>query len=142
MDARITIEPCLLAIPKVADFLSKFGCEHRINADDQARVLIVLEELLTNLLKYGYRNGDAARRVEIALGLEGTRFTIEFIDNGRGFNPFAATAVNLERPVEEREVGGFGLHLVRGLMEEASYRRVDERNVIQLTRRVSLIDHA
>ena len=140
MDARLTIEPCLSALPKVADFLAKFACQHRINADDQARVLIVLEELFTNLLKYGYRNGDGGRRVEIALGLEGTRLTIEFIDNGLAFNPFAATAADLERPVEERAVGGFGLHLVRGLVEEAHYSRVNERNIMHLTRRVFFKD--
>ena len=142
MDARLRVEASLGAMRRVAGFVAGFASRHNITPEDQARVFVVIEELLTNLVKYGYVDRAKCGSVEIALGLAGTRLTIEFIDDGCSFNPFAALPADLDRPIEDREVGGFGLHILRGMAEEAIYSRVNERNVIQLTRRVSLIERA
>jgi serine/threonine-protein kinase RsbW/sigma-B regulation protein RsbU (phosphoserine phosphatase) len=138
MEARVTIHVDAGAMQQVRGFVTDFVAQHAIAAEEQSRILIVLEELITNLTKYGYPNrlGGSA---EVALQLNGTQLTIEFADDGDPFDPLNRPPPNLSSPLEERDLGGLGIHIVRALADEARYCRVDQRNVLRLTRRVALI---
>ncbi len=138
MEARLTIHVGAGAMQQVRRFVTDFVANHSIAAEEQSRILIVLEELITNLEKYGYPNRSGGN-AEVALQLRGTRLAIEFVDEGDPFDPLRAAAPNLDSPLEERDLGGLGIHIVRALTDEARYRRVGERNVLRLTRQVALI---
>ena len=72
----------------------------------------------------------------MTLGHEGGRVTAEVEDDGRPFDPFAdAPTPDLEQSLDERPVGGLGVHLIRSFMEEVGYRREGERNLVSLTAR-------
>lgn len=122
---------------QVDAFVAAFASELGIAPDEASRILILLEELLTNLMKYGYPDRSEPGRAEIVLALNGSRLEIEFIDDGCAFNPLAGPPPNLEEPVEDREVGGLGLHLLRALTDEARYERRNDNNVIRLSRVVA-----
>jgi serine/threonine-protein kinase RsbW len=122
---------------QVDGFVTAFVREYGIAADDAARILILLEELLTNLAKYGYPDRAEPGRAEIALALNGSRLEIEFIDDGCAFDPLAVLLPNLDEPLEERPIGGLGLHLLRSLSDVVRYERRDNRNVIRLSRSVA-----
>jgi serine/threonine-protein kinase RsbW len=127
------------AMHELQGFIAGFAFEQGLAADDKARILIVIEELFTNLLRYGYPNQSEPEGVaEVALELEGGQLTIEFGDDGHAFDPFVSAATDLDQPVETRPVGGLGLHIVRELADEAHYSRRNGRNVTRLSRRVSL----
>ena len=117
----------------VAAFVSKQG----IAADDAARILILLEELLTNLVKYGYPDRAEPGQAEIVLALNGSRLEIEFIDDGCAFDPSAGQLPNLDEPLEERPIGGLGLHLLRSLSDVVRYERRNNKNVIRLSRSIA-----
>jgi anti-sigma regulatory factor (Ser/Thr protein kinase) len=118
-------------------FVAAFAAEHGLAPEDKARTLIVLEELLTNLSRYGYPSQyEPAGVAEVTLELEGNQLTIEFGDNGQAFDPLVRTAPNLDESVENRPAGGLGLHIVRQLADEAHYARRSGRNVVRLSRRV------
>jgi anti-sigma regulatory factor (Ser/Thr protein kinase) len=126
------------AMSQVRAFVTDFAVQHAIEAEEQSRILIVLEELITNLAKYGYPNrprGDA----EVALDIVGSQLTIEFMDDGDPFDPLQSPAPYLDAPLEERTPGGLGIHILRALADESRYRRIGERNVLQLTRHVALV---
>jgi anti-sigma regulatory factor (Ser/Thr protein kinase) len=124
-------------MPEVDGFVAAFVREHGIAADEASRILILLEELLTNLMKYGYPDRPECGRAEIVLALNGSRLEIEFIDDGCAFDPFAASPPNLEVPLETRTPGGLGLHILRSLTDEAHYERRNGNNVIHLSRVVA-----
>jgi serine/threonine-protein kinase RsbW len=117
-------------------FVTAFVSEHGIAADDAARILILLEELLTNLAKYGYSDRAEPGVAEIALALNGSRLEIEFIDDGCAFDPLAVPLPNLDAPLEQRPIGGLGLHLLRSLNDGIRYERSNNKNVIRLSRSV------
>jgi len=119
---------------QVNAYVATFVGEQGIAADDADRILILLEELLTNLIKYGYPDRAQPGQAEIALALNGSRLEIEFIDDGCAFDPFAGPPPNLDEPLEARQVGGLGLHLLRSLTDEAHYERRNNTNVIRLSR--------
>ena len=122
---------------QVDAFVAVFVSEQGIAADDAARIMILLEELFTNLLKYGYTDRAEPGVVEIALALDGSLLEIEFIDDGCAFDPSAGPLPELDEPLEERPVGGLGLHLLRSLTEVVRYERRNNKNVIRLSRSIA-----
>ena len=122
---------------QVDDFVTAFVGEQGIAADEAARILILLEELLTNLMKYGYPDRAEPGQAEIMLELNGSRLEIEFIDDGCAFDPFAVAPPNLDEPPEARPVGGLGLHILRSMTDDSRYERRNETNVIRLSRTVA-----
>ncbi len=124
------------AVKRVDEFVAAFATRHGIGDDDRARALIVVEELLTNLFKYGYQECTEPGTAEVALALDEGRLTIELIDDGCAFDPFAAPEPDFNRPLEARPLGGLGLRIVRLLTEGAHYSRVNDRNVTRLRLRL------
>jgi serine/threonine-protein kinase RsbW/sigma-B regulation protein RsbU (phosphoserine phosphatase) len=123
---------------QVRGFVADFVTDHALHRDEQARILIMLEELITNVAKYGYPNRSAGV-AEVALQLDPPHLTIEFIDDGDPFDPLAAPPPDLEAPLEERDLGGLGVHILRALAEEIRYTRLEQRNVLLLRRRVTVL---
>lgn len=137
MTARLNIGADLADWPALARFVEDFAVSQALPAAERSRLLILLEELLTNLAKYGYEPGDRHGRAEIGLALDRGRLTIDFEDDGRAFDPLGQAADHLDRAVEDRPVGGLGLHLIRSMVDEASYSRRSGRNHLRLVRRLT-----
>jgi anti-sigma regulatory factor (Ser/Thr protein kinase) len=139
MRASLTVRVHNRALGELEGFVCAFEAEQGLAAEDRTRTLIVLEELFTNLLRYGYPGQVEPDGVaEVTLELEGNQLTIQFADDGQAFDPFAKPTPDLDLSVECRPVGGLGLLMIRRLNDEAHYSRRDGRNVTRLTRRVSI----
>ena len=93
------------------------------------KVNLVLEELGLNILNYGGAGTSRRPDVEIILISEDDTLTIEVTDNGQPFNPLQdAVEPDLDATIENRPIGGLGVHLVRTLMDDLSYQRAECRN--------------
>jgi anti-sigma regulatory factor (Ser/Thr protein kinase) len=134
MQSRLVIRSDSSAMREVDAFVTGFVREHGMAPDEASRILILLEELITNLVKYGYPDRAECGRAEIVLALDGGRLDIEFIDDGCAFDPLAGPPPDLEAPLETRTPGGLGLHILRSLTDEARYERRNGNNVIRLSR--------
>lgn len=102
------------------------------------QVNLCMDELLTNIILHGL-NGDAERWVDVELAREGSWLQITLRDDAPAFDCFAqAASPDLELDVEDRPIGGLGVHLVRTLMDE--YRSVYDGsgNTVTLRKRLSL----
>ena len=91
----------------------------------------MLEELVTNTIKYGYSDDDVHYiRVVVRIGPPAT-MVIE--DDGQPFNPLLdAPAPDLDAVTEERPIGGLGLHMVKTMAKSLAYRREGEINRLDL----------
>jgi len=136
MQARLIVQADSNAMRQVDSFVLTFIKENGIATDEGTRILILLEELLTNLIKYGYPDRLEPGRAEIMLNLNGNHLTIEFIDDGLAFDPFARPIPALDQPAETRPVGALGLLILRSLADETHYERRHQSNVIRLSRMV------
>jgi anti-sigma regulatory factor (Ser/Thr protein kinase) len=139
MQSRLIIRSDSSAMPEVDAFVAAFVREHGVAPDEASRILILLEELITNLTKYGYSDRAECGRAEIVLALNSGRLEIEFTDDGCAFDPFSGEPPKLEMPLETRTPGGLGLHILRSLTDEARYERRNGNNVIRLSRVVALV---
>ena len=102
------------------------------------QVHLVLEELAVNTANYGYPDEAGAESgvIDIRILSQDGSLTIEYSDNGTPFNPFdEAAKPDIDASVEERRIGGLGVHFVRTMMDEVGYRREGDRNHITLAKR-------
>ena len=100
------------------------------------RVNLVLEELGLNVMTHGQARG--AGELEITLTSDETAVTIELVDDGPRFDPLQdAPRPDPTASLEERPVGGLGVHLVRTLMDEVHYRYERGKNRLTLVTRLT-----
>jgi anti-sigma regulatory factor (Ser/Thr protein kinase) len=98
---------------------------------------LIFDEVLTNIIQYAYTD-DGRHDIRICLARLDRRLVLTFSDDGVPFNPITAEKPDMTAPLEQREIGGLGIHLVRKLVEEASYERRAGWNVLTL---VKQLDH-
>lgn len=91
---------------------------------------VALDELMANELSHGRHTGS----VTIELELDQERVTFTLTSDGPPFDPFERAAPDTTLAVNERPVGGLGLHLVRELMNEVRYERRNGQNVVVLVK--------
>lgn len=97
---------------------------------------LALDEFLSNIISYGYLDSEE-HTITVDLAVVERALQIKISDNGMPFNPFEQAEPELESSIEEREIGGLGIHLVRNIMDEYSYARLDECNVVTLSKRLN-----
>lgn len=95
---------------------------------------VALEEHLTNVLTYGYEPG-APHRVVVGLKVEGDCLCVDVEDDGKPFDPLATPRADTSLPLEDKPIGGLGVHLMRQFMDELSYVRESGMNILRMTKR-------
>ncbi len=98
-------------------------------------MFLVAEEVLANTISYGYE-GDAVHEIELEMTCEDGTFSMKFTDDAAPYDPLSRPAPDLDAPTEERGIGGLGIHLVKTLTDEATYRREADRNILTVGRRL------
>lgn len=93
---------------------------------------LALDELITNTIAYGYAERKDGE-IDIEMRRHVDRVEVKLIDSAAAFDPFSVAAPDTAASLEERQIGGLGIHFVRTLIDEVNYRRDDDRNVITLT---------
>ncbi|MEI6310413.1 MAG: anti-sigma regulatory factor, partial [bacterium] len=121
----------LQEIETVETFLEEFAAECNLPLDDQSRIGVVLSELVANVLSYAY-GGAGEQPVCLRMRKEGDDIWILLEDEGTPFNPLQqAPPGDLDKPLEEREIGGLGIYIVRQMAKQVEYLR--EGGVNRLT---------
>ena len=92
---------------------------------------IALDDVLQNVVAYGYPDARY-REIEVSLALTDRRLTLCVSDNGVAFNPLDQAPPKTDQSLEQREIGGLGLHIVRNLADDIAYRREDGKNFFTL----------
>jgi anti-sigma regulatory factor (Ser/Thr protein kinase) len=132
MRASIALCGVTAELTRLVAFAEAFARDCGFADDERARLLIILEELFTNVAAHGN-----AQSVGATLGLSRGRLTIDFVDDGPPFDPLTHPGPDLDAPSEERPIGGLGIAIVRGLVDTVRYLRQDSRNHLRLARRIA-----
>jgi serine/threonine-protein kinase RsbW len=130
-DVELSLGGDLKELERLAVWIRQFCEQHSLNEDVDFRLNLVLEELFTNAVRHGGCKG-VADAVSIRLRPNGPEIVAEYSDRGRPFDPSDASPPDLTASLEERRVGGLGLHFVRQMTRYFEYHRVDERNLITM----------
>lgn len=116
-----------VAAEKVRRFLETHGAGEA----DVTGIDVALDEILTNIVNYGFEDGGA-HEIVLVLSIASNLLTIEVQDDGRPFDPLGIPEPDLEADLESRQIGGLGMHFVRTLLDRVSYSRRNGWNVLKL----------
>ncbi|MDD5474926.1 MAG: SpoIIE family protein phosphatase [Syntrophales bacterium] len=96
---------------------------------------LVLEEWFVNVTSYAFTD-DTDHRIEVRIRQSGNELHIEVEDDGEPFDPTVRADVDTSLSLEERPIGGLGIHFIRSRMDGFHYRREGSRNVVTLLKKL------
>ena len=118
-------------VERLSRLVEAFGKAEGLPPDSILTVNLALDEVITNIIRYAHDDGRQ-HPIVVQLALEPGVLTAQVVDDGRAFNPLDAPVPDLNASIEERPIGGLGIHLVRTMMNSVEYRRQNGRNVLIL----------
>ncbi|MCZ6558000.1 MAG: SpoIIE family protein phosphatase, partial [SAR324 cluster bacterium] len=131
-DMYINIANKLSEISKVHAEFDRFAGTQGLSKKDGNTVKLVLEELLNNVISHAFQD-NREHEINIHLKLARTRITATIYDDGIPFNPMGVQTPDISLPINQREVGGLGIHLIRKMAGTIDYQRRIDKNVMTVT---------
>ena len=97
---------------------------------------LAIEEAVVNVMNYAY---PAGTKGDVDIDAEANDELLKFVisDSGTPFDPTTQGEVDTTLSVEERGIGGLGIHLIRQIMDTINYERVDGKNVLTLRKKLT-----
>ncbi len=129
---KMTVKNRLDDIPLVIGSIEKFCQELPVPLSPGRKLKIVMDEILSNIISYAYNDNDE-HEIKIEVQPISTGIVLTIADDSSPFNPLDRREPDTERPIDEREIGGLGVHLVRKMVDESRYERLDDLNILKLT---------
>jgi len=124
---EITVDAKTECLNEVINFIASELEKTSYPPDIQNEIEIATEEIFTNIVNYAY--GQECGKVKISISTE-NEVKIRFEDNGKPFNPQEHEAPDLNKPINEREIGGLGLFMVKNIMDKVEYTRENGKNIL------------
>ncbi|MCX7019700.1 MAG: ATP-binding protein [bacterium] len=132
----VVLKNDLSEIQRLSVLAETFSGEQALPSSALFDMNLVLEEIISNVIKYAY-NDDGAHQIMVRLRVHGDELSIEVEDDGLPFNPLEAPTPDITQPLEERPIGGLGLHLVKKIMDTIQYSRTNGINHLVMRKRIS-----
>ncbi|MCP4403740.1 MAG: ATP-binding protein [bacterium] len=121
----------LTELQRVARIVTELGQKERFPSELVHDINFVLEEIISNIILYGYEDSEP-HQIELELQYNEQSLELKIQDDAQAFNPLDAPEPDIDAPLNERPIGGLGIYLTRSLMDELSYTRAQEKNVLTL----------
>lgn len=120
---------------KLLAALESFVCAHQLPPAAGRAADLALEEHLTNVMEYAY-DDRREHEIRVRLDVNGAHLVVEVEDDGRAFDPTQAPEADTSLPLDQRPIGGLGIHFIRRCMDEVRYQRQANRNVLRMIKRL------
>ena len=129
--ASLIVPAKIDALLQCTEFVAARAVETGFTPSRLCEIELVVEEVVTNICRHGY--DDQPGQVELRCRrVDAQRLLLEFIDCGRPFDILAAPPPDLTVDLDQREPGGLGVPLIRAMVDEASYKREGNQNILRL----------
>ena len=96
---------------------------------------LVLDELVSNVIRHGLKD-NKEHFIAVNMWCDGHDLVLEVEDDGVPFNPLDNPTPDINKPIEERRIGGLGIHLVRQIMDTLAYERRGEKNYLFMKKKL------
>ena len=106
-----------------------FAEDHGVDKATIRSCKVVFDEILNNIISYGYED-QGEHEIGILVNLSSGRLVVQITDDGIPFNPLGTDPPDVTASLGDRKIGGLGVHLIRSMMDEVSYRRHVNTNVV------------
>jgi len=115
-------------LPRIIDLIDQRAEEVGIHPKRIMHIRLGVEEAVVNIINYAYEIPPG--QLLVKTWSEEDKFIVEFVDNGVPFDPLSLEEPDLKADMEERQVGGLGIFLIRRVMNQVYYRRENNQNIL------------
>ena len=123
------------SIPGMLDLIEQFSEEHNFPTKFKHQILIVGDELFSNIVFHGYEGKGGRIYVRLLFKEKENEFVITIVDQAKAFNQLSVVNPDIGTDRAFDHVGGLGIHIVKQIMSEYAYDRINGRNVLVLKKR-------
>lgn len=118
-------------LSRVAEFMETVCDELQLDMHVAMKLQVAMEEMVTNVIFYAYPKGTSAD-ITLTAESDGQELTFVLSDTGKPFDPTAKEDADLDVNPMDREQGGMGILIVKNIMNEVSYQRLEGRNLLTM----------
>ena len=131
MNQSITLPNDIAAVPQLSSFVDNVCSRLNIDGSTVMQMNLALEEAVVNVMNYAYPKGTKGD-VDIRALCDGAQMKFVLIDSGTPFDPTKHQTPDVQLSADERAIGGLGIFLVTQIMDNVSYERRNEKNILTL----------
>lgn len=135
MRKEITIKNQISELERVNQFVDEIAEELGLDMELQMNLNLVLEEMVSNVIFYAYPEGSDAT-IELKAESDGKELTFVLSDRGREFDPTLKEDFNVNDNPAERNLGGMGIYIVKNIMNQVSYQRLEGKNLLTMKKSI------
>jgi anti-sigma regulatory factor (Ser/Thr protein kinase) len=117
------------SLEKVALFIQQVCLQAELPDDFIGNIALVASEAVTNAIRYGTRSQEEI--LSVTMDFTSTALSVQVLDHGPGFDPDEVILPDLDYPAE----GGYGIYLIKTLMDEVTYSRGNDGNTLRMIKR-------
>ena len=135
MEKSIILANDISEISKLAAFVDEVGETFALAPDVVFNLNLVLEEAVVNVINYAYPK-EEHQYIYLSAHVHDGSIVFVLTDTGKEFDPTLAPEADITLSADEREIGGLGIFLIRQIMNEVKYERIDGKNVLTLGKKL------
>lgn len=133
----ITVEAAIQNVETVTEFVNTVLEENDCPMKVQMQIDVAIDEIFGNIAYYAYGKGSGNATIQIEIEKDLPGIVLTFIDQGMPYNPLENKEPDITLDIEEREIGGLGIFLVKKTMDELSYEYVDGQNILTMKKELA-----
>ena len=118
-----------------AELLESFGVAHDWPVKLVLDINLALDEIITNTINYGYAD-DGVHEITVRVRVHDGIVAVDVEDDAKAFDPLSAPKPDINTSLEERAIGGLGIHIVKTLMDRVAYHYEGNRNHLRLEKMI------
>lgn len=135
MEKSIILANDISEITRLYEFIEEMGNDFSLSPDIVFNLNLVLEEAVVNVINYAYPKEDH-QYIYLSATMKDGSIVLVLTDTGKEFDPTAAPEADITLSADERQIGGLGIFLIRQIMNEVRYERIEGKNVLTLEKKL------
>ena len=135
MEKSIILANDISEIARLNEFVEEIGNEFSLSPEVVFNLTLVLEEAVVNIINYAYPKEDH-ESIYLSAKLHNDSIILVLTDTGKEFDPTMAPEADITLSADERPIGGLGIFLIRQILNEVKYERIDGKNVLTLEKKL------
>lgn len=129
-ETGVTFEAKLDNVPIAMEYVAKKAESLAFSEKDKYQLDIAVDEIVSNVARYAYEEKEGKVTVKAEVDRSGIEITV--IDSGIPYNPLEKEDPDITLPAEERGVGGYGIFIVKKVMDDITYEYKDGQNILKM----------
>ena len=135
MKKQITITNRVEDLQRVSLFVNHIADELQLNDELRMNLGLALEEMVSNVIFYAYPE-DTEASIDLTAESDGQTLTLVISDQGQEFDPTLAESNDMDADPAERPLGGMGIFIMKNIMNNVSYQRLDGHNLLTMKKEI------